>query len=577
MLIKWGLTNFKSIENAEIDLTSLTVLTGTNSSGKSSLLQSMLIVAQTLQNRFLRRSLVLNGPIFEAGKFEQILSFSNNSDKMKIKFHFTSNKSKINNIQYSAEFKLPGKHDKINIDSFSPALTKINLSIKEIDNNCHEIIAENINNDLVVTQMSHSVEKHFQNSIQELIYNLFNPWLDKEITRELRLPNIDLLNNTRDDITSEIKEKHFDKKYYDEGLVDQLVGQSLKSIEDVFANKVRMFFKRDMSNQVSKVFNIGKIQKKIVLNHFLAEKFSISFVNPKEIISTSKPVFNESDDCDKEIIIEPILNASKILTEHFVHSFKYLGPLRFHANISPFSKANDQRDVGITGEYTAAVYDSFRNIEIRYISPKYFESENKHELSDDIIISKSLFPHALNEWINFLDISKGVDVLPTEDGYKIKVIYKDQNNSVNMIHVGTGVSQVLPILVMCLLAEKDSTLLFEQPELHLHPAVQSKLADFFLSMALLGKQCIIETHSEYLITELRYRISNALLHNDTTIQNLVKIYFATKTDGKSQFNEIKVTKFGGISEWPEGFFDERQKIDDKMLDSMGVEFGSDDD
>jgi predicted ATPase len=134
--------------------------------------------------------------------------------------------------------------------------------------------------------------------------------------------------------------------------------------------------------------------------------------------------------------------------------------------------------------------------------------------------------------------------------------------------MGTGVSQVLPILVSCLLAEPGSTLIFEQPELHLHPRVQSRLADFFLSMALLGKQCIIETHSEYLIYALRYRISESLLKNDESVQNAVKLYFADKKDGKTEFQEIKVNRHGELSAWPDGFFDERQKLSDRMMDSI---------
>ncbi|MEN8215035.1 MAG: AAA family ATPase [Pseudomonadota bacterium] len=57
-------------------------------------------------------------------------------------------------------------------------------------------------------------------------------------------------------------------------------------------------------------------------------------------------------------------------------------------------------------------------------------------------------------------------------------------------------SQVLPILVMCLLAKPDSTLIIEQPELHLNPLVQTRLGDFFLSMALSHKQCIIQKNHQ---------------------------------------------------------------------------------
>jgi predicted ATPase len=109
---------------------------------------------------------------------------------------------------------------------------------------------------------------------------------------------------------------------------------------------------------------------------------------------------------------------------------------------------------------------------------------------------------------------------------------------------------------MCLLAERDSVLLFEQPELHLHPKVQTLLGDFFLSMTLMDRQCIIETHSEYLINRLRFRAATATAAD---VSNRIKMYFVEKRDGSSQFKQVKVNEFGAVEDWPEGFFDQSQR------------------
>ncbi|WP_180828388.1 AAA family ATPase, partial [Vibrio parahaemolyticus] len=66
---------------------------------------------------------------------------------------------------------------------------------------------------------------------------------------------------------------------------------------------------------------------------------------------------------------------------------------------------------------------------------------------------------------------------------------------------------VIPIVMQCLLSNKNDILIFEQPELHLHPKIQAKLCDLFIAMSLNGRQIIIETHSEYIINRLRYRIA----------------------------------------------------------------------
>ena len=140
----------------------------------------------------------------------------------------------------------------------------------------------------------------------------------------------------------------------------------------------------------------------------------------------------------------------------------------------------------------------------------------------------------------------------------------------DLTQVGVGVSQVLPILAMGLISNPDDfresdpkialrggyemTLVFEQPELHLHPKVQSLLGDFFLSLALCGRQCIIETHSEYLINRLRYRLAGASPESD--IDQMIKIHFFEKESGESKVREVEVNEYGAIVNWPEGFFDQ---------------------
>jgi len=146
--------------------------------------------------------------------------------------------------------------------------------------------------------------------------------------------------------------------------------------------------------------------------------------------------------------------------------------------------------------------------------------------------------------------------------HELKVRLNTQGPEHDLTHVGVGVSQVLPILVMCLLADQDTTLIFEQPELHLHPRVQTRLADFFLSISFMGKQCIIETHSEYLINRLRYR---AACEEDGRVTENLKIYFVEMEDGHSMFREVHVNEYGAIQDWPEGFFDQSQTEAENIL------------
>lgn len=122
--------------------------------------------------------------------------------------------------------------------------------------------------------------------------------------------------------------------------------------------------------------------------------------------------------------------------------------------------------------------------------------------------------------------------------------------------VGFGISQVLPVLVQCFYVPHNSTILFEQPEIHLHPSVQSHLADLFIEAIHAreeGKprntQLIVESHSEHLIRRLQRRIAEEQLSPKD-----VAIYFVSQAGGASKIEELKIDAYGNISNWPENFF-----------------------
>ena len=255
-----------------------------------------------------------------------------------------------------------------------------------------------------------------------------------------------------------------------------------------------------------------------------------------------------------------IADASRYLDGFFASSLKYLGPLRDAPKpLYPLAPAADPQDVGLRGEHTASILELHKNKKIRYIPSSSFKSP----VVDSKPITRTL-EAAVTDWLQYLGVASSVK---SQDqgklGHELKVELCNSDSAHDLTHVGVGVSQVLPILVMCLLADTDSTLVFEQPELHLHPKVQTLLGDFFLSMALCNKQCIVETHSEFFIDRLRFRIAAATSENALT--NLTKIYFVEKPSLKSAFREVVINEYGAISDWPEGFFDQSQQQAEDIL------------
>jgi predicted ATPase len=218
-----------------------------------------------------------------------------------------------------------------------------------------------------------------------------------------------------------------------------------------------------------------------------------------------------------------------------------------------------QTHVGLTGEYTAAMLDEYRNKEIDYpIPPKDFDG--KYRTAHGTLIE------ALLVWLKRMDLLDAIDTEETSKvGYRLSVQGKGVSETQDLTSVGVGVSQVLPTLVLFLLAPNNSILLIEQPELHLHPKVQSILGDFFLGMAECGKQCIVETHSEYIVNRLRRRIVET---PGKRILDKIKIYFVEKEKAESRFREVQPNEYGSIHDWPKGFFDEVDREASRILDAQ---------
>lgn len=134
--------------------------------------------------------------------------------------------------------------------------------------------------------------------------------------------------------------------------------------------------------------------------------------------------------------------------------------------------------------------------------------------------------------------------------------------------IGVGVSQVLPVVVGALDSGSPGNpcriFAVEQPELHVHPAVQVALGDVFIE-ALKGTErtLLIETHSEHLLLRLLRRVRESDKSTDKAIapaisEDELSVVYVRSTDKGVELTPLSVNKGGDFDEpWPEGFFDER--------------------
>ena len=225
--------------------------------------------------------------------------------------------------------------------------------------------------------------------------------------------------------------------------------------------------------------------------------------------------------------------------ENRMDSLYYLGPLREYPRREYHWAGSSPEDVGQRGERTVdAILAATRNRELRSLG---FRKRRKR------------FQEMIAYWLNHLglisdfrleEIAKGTNL------YRAMVKTSYGGPSTSLIDVGFGVSQILPALVLLYYVPERSTVILEQPEIHLHPAVQSGLADVLLNVASVRNvQILVESHSEHLMRRLQRRVAEERVSSDD-----VKLYFVSSSGGQAQVSDLQLNEWGEIENWPEQFF-----------------------
>ena len=134
--------------------------------------------------------------------------------------------------------------------------------------------------------------------------------------------------------------------------------------------------------------------------------------------------------------------------------------------------------------------------------------------------------------------------------FEIAVQTKEGGVETSLSDVGFGISQFLPIIVADLQLPKSSTLFVAQPEIHLHPSVQSSFGDYLMTqIKTKDKNYVIETHSEYLLNKIRLGIVKGDIKEGD-----VKILFVDNEGKYNIIHKIRFTKQGQILNAPDNFF-----------------------
>ncbi len=229
------------------------------------------------------------------------------------------------------------------------------------------------------------------------------------------------------------------------------------------------------------------------------------------------------------------------LEEQFSRLY-YLGPLREYPKRRYVWSGSEPVDVGRRGERAVDAILAARERD-KYIS----RGPHKHRWTLDRMLA---------DWLEKMDLIYDFSVDRIAKGgsiYEVRVQKEYGSAKVLLTDVGFGVSQVLPVLVLCYYVEEGSTLLFEQPEIHLHPSVQSSLADLFIDVAKHRNiQIIVESHSEHLLNRLQRRMAE-----EEVCQDDLALYFCETGKNEAKLRPLETDSFGNIKNWPKDFFGNR--------------------
>ena len=166
----------------------------------------------------------------------------------------------------------------------------------------------------------------------------------------------------------------------------------------------------------------------------------------------------------------------------------------------------------------------------------------------------ALIEDRISEWLQKMELAYSFRVIPTksldDQNYEVRIQKTPSSVEVTLADMGYGLADVLPMLICFYYVDEGSTLILEQPGIHLHPKVQADLADLLIEVVNeRNLQILVESHSEHLLTRLQRRIAEEKISADQTA-----LYFCRNDDGVSNIERLKMDEFGNISNWPENFF-----------------------
>lgn len=549
MIKSFSFKNYKSFKDGKIELRPITILLGANSVGKSSILQLLSMIKQTVNiDKQYKSALKLNGEFVSLGENKNIFHNQNTSTPLEITFEInefdisfikSDLKDRLIEILMNFDriysfFSIENSDRRLLVQRYLKGDSK--YLIDKIQS-----IKSKINNQLRKIGGEEDIEAYLEKILGDYRHGrnfyIFYSKEDNKINLQLNhyrktLKLLDKLSAESGDkvylsyqivvVKEELKLRKIEIKTEDNVIVlgySQDVGRIKHDLySDILDNKDLKIYKGKFGNSiyfeklriVSRDYRAG--QRRSQKNYWYND------------------VVHRRVDVEKNIYVETIYSIfaktiSSVLKNFDSNNINYVSPLRAYPKRYYFlDEAN--------------VSSSLNTIDGNQLT---------EILKEDKKI-KTLVNNWLKKFKLKVDVSNLADVI-----HNIKINQHGLN--LDITDVGFGLSQVLPVIVQGFLSHESSLTIIEQPEIHLHPKMQADLADLFIDVVLSkedkNKNLLIETHSEYLLKRLRRRIAEGVIPAES-----VSIYFVHPKDSNTKSGKIEKLDISntGKFDWPKDFY-----------------------
>lgn len=493
--------NFKSISNlVEINIKPITVFVGKNGSGKSSLLRVLPLLKQSFETNRVDQFLWY-GEHVDFGDFTNVLPIYSSENYVNIGFSLQSSKNLNRYYYYYIEI-----NDESRVKNF------IRFDI--------DFFLSKNNTKILIKFLDQQISlKLLNGNISELTISNFV--FDKQYLKNVSVSN-GIRSHSLFPYISIVKE---DKRYNH----DQFVFENLI---DYFSNlMVRKVSKQTLRNFLS---DSNSLYSKVDFLNHLKRKSDTKTINTSlknlTIDSSEFEIINSFYILSKLQSLFECLNRS---FENNLSNLSYIKPIRASAN-------RFYRNQGVGVQH---VDGDGANLPIIL-----------NNMSDEEILKFS-------DWCkSFLGVGFSVEKQTSLISIMVET---DKEHKINLADTGYGYSQILPIMLELWLLQKNNifpnktyplTIIIEQPELHLHPALQSKFAEIVCDLVTkfnkndIKINFIIETHSDFFLNKLGSLVSKKMLNN-----NEVNLVLTSKINNETIVKQTKFDNEGYIKEWPIGF------------------------